>query len=192
MTMAPQTTHSGRAPAHWRQRRPQHGRPLRQPALLRQPPDGPDPRGSGPAHRRRLRLPPQHGRDQAVLGPGADGDHQRHRLSQAGLLALPLDGHLVHRPARDHGDGWLARQAGARPRPEGRERVDGRQLRARPAASALAGRRAGRLGRGAGLLRPADQPVERPAPVGARSVLLHVRRRLERPGPATSANATAH
>ena len=64
------------------------------------------------------------------------------------------------------GDRRLARQGGPRDRPEGRERPDGGQLRARPPARAVAGRRAGRVGRPARLVRPADQPVERR---GARS-----------------------
>ena len=67
-------------------------------------------RGGRPEDRRPVRLPSQHGGDQAVLGRGQDGDDQRRRLPGPELLALPLDGHLVHRRAETIAtDGWLGK-----------------------------------------------------------------------------------
>ena len=72
---------------------------------------------------------PGHGAYQVAVGRGQGGGHQRHRLPKPEQVAFPLDGRVAHRRAERHSARRLAGTGGARPRSEGRERGDRRQLR---------------------------------------------------------------
>ena len=87
---------------------------------------------------------------------GEPGYHQRHRLSAAQPLALPLAGHLVHRRAGRHRHRGLAGSGHPGPGRQGRERADRRELRARPSPRAGVQGRSRGLGGQPGDLRPAS------------------------------------